>query len=439
MWERPQCSTGRGDTIAGLRIWSLALTCCVAVAGCGGGDLRPTPSQGRDIVLTPDSALVRGEVPESATLDSMLREHGLAEQVVSAVVDAARVVFDPRRLRAARPFVLERSLDGGLRHFEYEIDADSLLRVTPVAPGAEDLRADVSPIPKTLEQASVAAAIDDAAPSLFQAMSAAGESPELAIALAQVFAGEIDFNTELQPGDRFVVSFERFVREERPSSYGAITAAEFHNDGRRIRAIRFTPPGAEPGYFDEQGRSLRRFFLRSPLKFDPRITSRYSSSRFHPVLQTARAHRGVDYGAPTGAPVVSVAAGTVLSATSDNVNGRMVRIRHGSGYDSYYLHLSAFGAGIRGGARVDQGQTIGLVGSTGLATGPHLHYGLQKNGAWVDPLREHRNMPPGDPVPAAAMDEFQVARDAALTTLQDALTSPEAGPREPGMRAQKTE
>jgi murein DD-endopeptidase MepM/ murein hydrolase activator NlpD len=369
----------------------------------------------------------------------MLREHGLAERVVSAVVDAAKAVFDPRRLRADRPFVLERTLDGGLRHFEYEIDADSLLRVTPVAPGAEDLRADVSPIPKTVEEASVAAAIDAATPSLFQAMSAAGETPELAIALAQVFAGEIDFNTELQPGDRFVVTFERFVREERPSSYGEITAAEFHNDGRRIRAVRFTPPGAEPGYFDEQGRSLRRFFLRSPLKFDPRITSRYSSSRFHPVLQTARAHRGVDYGAPTGAPVVSVAAGTVVSATSDNVNGRMVRIRHGSGYDSYYLHLSAFGAGIRGGARVDQGQTIGLVGSTGLATGPHLHYGLQKNGTWVDPLREHRNMPPGDPVPAAAMNEFQVARDAALTTLQEALTPPEAGPREPGMRAQKTE
>jgi murein DD-endopeptidase MepM/ murein hydrolase activator NlpD len=369
----------------------------------------------------------------------MLREHGLAEQVVGAVVDAARVVFDPRRLRAARPFVLERTLEGDLRHFEYEIDADSLLRVAPVAPGAEDLRADVSPIPKTLERAAVAAAIDDSTPSLFQAMSAAGEGPELAIALAQVFAGEIDFNTELQPGDRFVVAFERFIRDERPPSYGVITAAEFHNDGRRIRAVRFTPPGAQPGYFDEEGRSLRRFFLRSPLKFDPRITSRYSTSRFHPVLQTSRAHRGVDYGAPTGAPVVSVAAGTVVSATSDNVNGRMVRIRHGSGYDSYYLHLSAFAPGIRGGARVDQGQTVGLVGSTGLATGPHLHYGLQKNGAWVDPLREHRNMPPGDPVPAAAMDEFEAARDAALTMLQDALTMPPAGPPEPDMHVRKTQ
>jgi len=408
--------------MARLRILSLALATSGVLAACG-SNAPPPASPGRDIVLTPDSALVRGEVAESATLDSMLRENGLAEPVVTAVVGAARAVFDPRRLRASRPFLLERTLEGGLRHFEYEIDADSLLRVTPVARGADELRAEVSPIPKTLEQGIVSATIGDSTPSLFQAMDAAGEGAELTIALAQVYAGEIDFNTEVQPGDRFAILFERFVREERPATYGAITAAEFHNDGRTIRAVRFTPPGGEPGYFDEQGRSLRRFFLRSPLKFDPRITSRYSSSRFHPVLQTARAHRGVDYGAPTGAPVVSVATGTVVSATSDSVNGRMVRIRHGSGYDSYYLHLSAFAQSVRRGLRVDQGQTIGLVGSTGLATGPHLHYGLQKNGAWVDPLREHRNMPPGDPVPADAMGAFRVVAEEALAALESATGS----------------
>ena len=184
-----------------------------------------------------------------------------------------------------------------------------------------------------------------------------------------------------------------------------------------MRAVRFTTPGGETDYFDEQGRSLQRLFLRSPLKFEPRVTSRHSLRRLHPILQTTRAHRGVDYGAPAGAPVVAIANGTVVSASSDNVNGRMVRLRHASGYDSYYLHLSAFAPGIRRGARVNQGQTIGAVGSTGLATGPHLHYGLQKNGAWVDPLREQRSMPPGDPVPAAAMEAFRVARDEALGQL----------------------
>ena len=118
---------------------------------------------------------------------------------------------------------------------------------------------------------------------------------------------------------------------------------------------------------------------------------------------------------------MAIANGTVVSATYDDANGRMVRLRHASGYDSYYLHLSAFAPGIRRGVRVDQGQTVGSVGSTGLATGPHLHYGLRKNGTWVDPLREHRNMPPGDPVPAAAMEAFRVARDEALGQLEAAI------------------
>ena len=371
-------------------------------------DAPPT----RDIFLTPDTTVVRGLVANAATLDTMLRDHGLAADAVVAAIDAARAVFDPRRLRSAQPFILERTLEGALRYFEYEIDNESFLRVTPA--GAGSLAAAVLPIPRTLETAVASGTIDQETPSLFEAMEEAGESAELTMALARIFAGEIDFNTELQPGDRFSLTFERFVRDNRPSTYGEITAAEFANDGRVVRAVRFTPPGGMPDYFDDQGRSLRRFFLRSPLKFEPRVTSRYSMRRMHPVLQTARAHRGVDYGAPTGAPVVAVAGGSVVSATYDNANGRMVRLRHASGYDSYYLHLSAFGPGIRRGVRVAQGQTIGLVGSTGLATGPHLHYGLQKNGAWVDPLREHRNMPPGEPVPAAAMEAFLAARDAAF-------------------------
>ena len=361
--------------------------------------------------------LIRGQVEPRATLEAMLREHDIAADVVGAVVKAAGVVFDLRRLRSAQPFLLERALSGGLRHFEYEIDADSYLRVTPVAPDADEFHADVLPIPKTLEQGVAAGTIDTSTPSLFQAMATTGESAELTLALAQVFAGEIDFNSEVQPGDSFAVAFERFVRDGRPPTYGVITAAEFNNDGRRIRAVRFITPGGEADYFDEEGRSLRRLFLRSPLKFEPRVTSRYALRRLHPILQTTRAHRGVDYGAPTGAPVVAIGNGTVVSATRDNVNGRMVRLWHASGYDSYYLHLSAFAPGIRRGVRVDQGQTIGAVGSTGLATGPHLHYGLQKNGTWVDPLREHRNMPPGDPVPAAAMEAFRAVRDEALRQL----------------------
>jgi murein DD-endopeptidase MepM/ murein hydrolase activator NlpD len=408
----------------------LVILSVFCVAACGGReeglDLPSTsvPAIGTDIHLAPDTTLVQGLVPRNATLSAMLHAEGLAADVVEGVVQAARTVFDPRRLRSLQPFSLERTVDGALRYFEYEIDGESLLRVIPVNPLArEELHAEVLPIPKTLEHAAAAGRIDRQTPSLFQAMTAAGERGELAVAVAQVFAGDIDFNSDLQPGDQFAVVFERFARDDRPedTSYGVITAAEFQNKGRLLRAIRFTPPGGTPGYYDEEGRSLQRFFLRSPLRFEPRVTSRFSLRRRHPVLHTTRAHTGVDYAAPHGADVVAVAAGTVISATFDNTNGRMVRLRHASGYHSYYLHLSAFGSGIRAGARVRQGQVIGKVGATGLATGPHLHYGLRKDGAWVDPLREHSRLPPGEPIPAVAMAEFAIVREEALDRLGAAV------------------
>jgi murein DD-endopeptidase MepM/ murein hydrolase activator NlpD len=391
---------------------ALALSLCL-VAACA-EDAPPAVVRGADIYLAPDTTEIKGLVADNSTMDSMLRAHGLAAGVVQDVIAAARSVFDPRKLRTLQPFVLERTLDGAVRLFEYEIDADSFLRITR-APGAADrLRAEVLPIPKTLEIVTATGTIDDATPSLFQSIDAAGEGADLAVAVAEIFAAEIDFNSDLQPGDRYSVTFERFTREGRPASYGVIGAARFENDGRVLDAIRFTVPGSKPGYYDQQGRSVRRFFLRSPLKFVPQVTSGFSARRRHPVLHTTRAHRGVDYAAPPGAPVVAVAAGRVVSASYDNTNGRMVRLRHASGYDSFYLHLSAFATGIKAGVSVDQGDTVGRVGSSGLATGPHLHYGLQKNGVFVNPLREHRNLPPGDPIPASAMTAFAAERDRAL-------------------------
>jgi murein DD-endopeptidase MepM/ murein hydrolase activator NlpD len=392
---------------------SIVLALVAVFVACEGAP-PPAPAARSDIFLAPDSKVSRGVVPRNSTLEAMLLEQGLQSDVVHGVIAAVRMVFDPRRLRSLQPFALEQSLDGALRLFEYEIDGSSFLRVRSVRGGANQLEAEVVPIPVTVVPAAATGVIDDDSPSLFQSIEAAGELPDLAVAMAQIFGGEIDFNTELQPGDRYTVAFERLEREGRRSSYGVITAAEFQNDGRVLRAIRFTPTGGQPGYYDPDGRSLRRFFLRSPLKFEPRITSGFSARRMHPVLHTARAHRGVDYGAPMGSEVVSVASGRVLSVTSDATNGRMVRVRHASGYVSYYLHLSAFATGIRAGAAVEQGQAIGRVGASGLATGPHLHYGLQKNGTFVNPLREHRNMPPGDPVPASELDGFRVEREKAM-------------------------
>jgi murein DD-endopeptidase MepM/ murein hydrolase activator NlpD len=389
---------------------------------CGADAPPPPPAHIRttDVVLKPDTELIRGVVPRHTTLDVLLRSNGLAAQAVERVIAAAHTVFDPRRLRADQPFALLRTIEGEIREFEYEIDNALFLRVQRDETGA-GLLAGLLPIPRVRHDAVVGGSITSDTPSLFQAMDAAGEGPDLSIALAEIFSGEIDFNTELQPGDRFGLAFEKFTRDERPATYGDVAAAELHNDGRVLRAIRFMPSGGKPGYYDEQGRSLRRLFLRSPLKFEPRITSGFSRRRFHPVLQTYRPHLGVDYGAPTGAPVVAVSSGTVVSATADSANGRMVRLRHPSGYETYYLHLSAFGPGIRAGARVNQGQTIGRVGSTGLASGPHLDYRMRKNGTFVNPLTEHRGMPPGEPISAAARPAFQEVRDKALAQLRKAI------------------
>ncbi len=355
--------------------------------------------------------MVSGLVPHRTTLDLMLRGHGVADDAVAGVVAAAATVFDPRRLRSLQPFVMVRTLEGALRVFEYEIDADWLLRISPASAGAATLTASVLPIEKVVEQATVAGRIDRQTPSLFQSMQAAGEGAELAVALAGIFSGDVDFGSELQPGDRFALAFEKRTRDGRPSDYGAIAAAELHNDGRTLKAYRFEVPGGTPAYFDEHGQSLRRFFLRSPLKFEPRVSSGFSSSRRHPVLHTNRAHRGVDYAAPHGSAVVAAAAGTVVSVTSDGTNGRMVRLRHAAGYHTYYLHLSAFAPGIRAGVRIDQGADIGRVGATGLATGPHLHYGLTQGGTFVNPLSEQRKLPPADPVPPASMAAFMAERD----------------------------
>jgi murein DD-endopeptidase MepM/ murein hydrolase activator NlpD len=402
------------------RGWLIALLLALLPAACRQDTPSAPPrsaSTASDISLVPDTQLIRSAVPSRTNLDALLRTNGLAPPEVERVIAAVRSAFDPRRLRAAQPFELLRTIDGFVRNFEYEIDDDQFLRVSRDTEDKE-LTAEVLPIPKERHEVVATGSINAQTPSLFQAMEAAGERPDLSIALAEIFGGEIDFNTELQPGDRFGLAFEKFTREERPATYGEIAAAEFQNDGRVLRAIRFTPPGGKPAYYDEQGRSLRRFFLKSPLKFEPRITSGFTQRRFHPVLHTYRAHLGVDYGAPVGAPVVAVSNGTVISATYDNANGRMVRLKHASGYETYYLHLSAFGRGIRAGVHVSQGQVIGRVGATGLASGPHLDYRVRKNGVFVNPTAEHRRMPPGEPIPASARAAFNEVRDELLKKLE---------------------
>ena len=403
------------------RALALIASSALLAAACSAPPASRPDTRTADIALAPDLTVVKAKVPRNATLSTLLRAQNLPGPTVAGVIQSARQVFDPRDLKPDHDYQIARALDGQLRDFEYQIDNDRILRVG-YHPGDGDnaaFNATIVSLPKQQVQAVAAGAIDADTPSLFEAVDAAGESTGLAMELADVFGGVIDFNVDLQRGDTFKVAFDKDVRDGKLLDYGPIEAAEFDNDGRHLVAIRFAPKGGTPGYYDENGRSLKRFFLKSPLKFEPhpRITSRFSRHRFHPILHRYRAHLGVDYHAPMGSPVVAVAAGVVLSAGWDGGGGRMVHLRHSNGYETYYLHLSRITKGLRRGVRVSQGEVIGRSGESGLATGPHLDFRVRKNGRFENPVAVFRSLPPGDPIKASDRQAFDAVRDHALQQL----------------------
>ncbi len=403
-------------------LWAAALAAVVvstALTACREGDADPVQERvqrlmrATDIVLARDSDLFHARVPKNTTFAALLAYHRIAQEDALALIASIGQRFDLRRLREGQPYRLDRYPDGRVRQFDYEIDADRFVTVRRTAGSDAEFAAEIADIPKQRTAVAITGRIDSDTPSLVQALEEEAEDGiTLALALADVFAGDVDFNNDLQPGDTFRLLVERATREDGQfGGYGPLLAAELVNEGRSLRALRFAAPGEKPAYYDEQGRSLKRFLLKTPLKFDPRITSGFSRSRRHPILQYARAHNGVDYAAPPGAPVVSVASGVVLVAGWTAGGGNTVKVRHPGGYESEYLHLSSVAGGIRAGARVAQGELVGKVGSTGLATGPHLHYGLKRNGAYMNPVRAHSDMPPGEPVPPAYVAVFGAERD----------------------------
>ncbi len=409
---------------------TVVLSCVLLALSLGAcappAERPPAPVRRADVHLSPEVESLSGVVPNRSTLAELLLAAKVRADLVPAVVSLVSSVFDPRRLKAEHAFRLERTLDGLLRRFEYQIDEDQYVRVLgPSNRQPEELTVELVPFEKTRTVITVQGAISKASPSLFAAMEEAGEGPDLSLALADIFSGEIDFHTELQPGDTFRLTVEKVFREGKFSSYGPMAAAEFVNEGHSRKAIRFTLPGGKPAYYDEKGQSLKRFFLASPLKFAAPVSSRFSRSRMHPILRIVRPHLGVDYRAPSGSPVVAVANGTVLSAGWSGQGGRMVHLRHASGYETYYMHLSSIA--VRAGQRVGQGEFIGRVGMTGLATGPHLDYRVKKDTGFVNPLLVQRSLPPGDPIPASSLAAFNAERDRVWALLgQPAVATPPA-------------
>ena len=406
-------------------------------SACASPSERVSSRAPRDIRLASDGQSVDARVPPNATLETLLRRHELSPDTTGSLLKAVNSVFNPRQLRANQEYRITRTLDGLFREFRYQIDADRLLRVIarPAAGDQPAFSAEVITIPKEFELAAMAGEIGKG-DSLIGVLEAAGENVQLALEMAAIFGGEVDFNSDLQPGDRFEVLFDRAVRYGEFAGYGDMKAAVLINGGRRLTAIRTTDEDGRPVWYDSEGRSLKRQFLKSPLPFDPRITSGFSTRRFHPVHGRYRAHLGVDYGAPYGTAVKTVASGVVESAGYSGEAGRMVRVRHTGGYETLYLHLSSFAPGIRPGARVTQGDLIGRVGATGTATGPHLDYRIQKDGRFVDPVAELRRMPKGDPLAPSQLPAFFTLRDEAMGKLQGILAASSA-PRPQTAPAQK--
>src|SRR5215208_1523837 len=256
------------------RALATALVAGVA-AGCAAPRQQPAPQRAAvDVLVKAESAIIEARVPRHATLDSLLRQHQLSADLVNAAVRSATSVFNPRQLRADRSYRLVLSLDGFLREFEYEIDTDRFLRIINRDRGRpEALDAEVLPFKKESNVVAIHGDIDAGHPSLIAAMGESGENIQLALALAEIFGGEIDFNNDLKQGDQFEVLFEKSTREGQFAGYGAILGATFVADGKEHQAYRWiNPDTGKAAYYDDEGRSLKRFFLVSPLRFEPRIT-----------------------------------------------------------------------------------------------------------------------------------------------------------------------
>lgn len=353
-------------------------------------------------------------VPQGLPFAAILARMNVDPPSAQQIIVAAQSVFDFRALRAGNQLKIARNVFGQLAELRYQVDPQHFLEV---ARHDGQFHAEVDTIPTTTVIDSVSGKVEG---SLFEAVTQAGESPELAMRIADIFSWDLDFYTDPRPGDTFrVVVEKKELPDGQTLDYGKILAAEYMNDGQGYRAVLFHDPAGGSAYYTPDGKSLKKAFLHSPLKFAARITSHFSYDRFHPILKMYRPHLGTDYGAPIGTPVQSIGDGRVIYAGWKGADGRLVKIRHINGYETYYMHLSRIL--VRAGQRVVQGQTIGRVGMTGLATGPHLDFRIERQGSFLN--FERLPLPPSSPVAKRDMPAFTAARDKEMALLPQPGTS----------------
>lgn len=407
------------------RILSLAL---LGLLGAGmAGSLRPKAAtapaaaprllpvaHARPLEVAHADTLRRGE-----TLSQLLARSRMSAEQARELLDRIQALQDPRKVRAGLVLkYLTATLDGSVRRAELALDPDHNLRVD--ARGG-DLVAQVEEVPV---RADTAVLVGNVRSSLYQALlEGEGDVPRaererIADLLAdRIFAWKVDFSRDIQRGDGYRIVYERMVRPDGSARAGRVLGVQFEVGGRVQEAYLFQQDGRDD-YFDEKGESLRRAFLRAPLEFR-RISSGFSSGRYHPILHRVRAHRGVDYAASTGTPIRAVGDGRVSRAGWSGGYGNVVQLEHGRGYASRYGHMSRIA--VRAGQRVKQGDVIGYVGRTGLATGPHLHYEFHTGGRAVDPNSMRHLM--GEPVRAGSRARFREVVALRAARMQSADTT----------------
>lgn len=341
-----------------------------------------------------------GRLRPGQTLSGLLMDRGISPQMIDSLSRQAISILPPKNLKAGQPYTFISTADSMHKplYFIYENNPVSYtIFYLDGKLGARRVEKEIN-----IEKAWLSTKIES---SLWEALSKNENETELALALENVFGWSLDFFA-LQKGDEFAAIYEKQFCEGNTIGTGRVLAARFTRKDQEIWAFYYDPDstGNYAGYYNEKGENMKRAFLKAPLKY-ARISSRFTGSRFHPVLRIYRPHHGLDYAAPTGTPVYSIGDGTVIAAGYQGQAGKSVKIRHNALYTSMYNHLSNFGAGIRTGARVSQGQIIGYVGSTGLSTGPHLDFRVFKNGRPVNPLTIES--PPTEPLPDSFREAYQ--------------------------------
>lgn len=354
----------------------------------------PAPPDPRQLATQRQERLLQS----GQNLGALLVAAGLKAPAAHEAALAAAAHVDVRQLRPGARLTVHLAASGEPLAADLRLPERGVLRLDR---GAGRWQGRFEPFARRTEVLTV---LGELSGSFEESVERAGAPADLAYAIGEVLQWDLDFNRDLRRGDRFAAVYEQSYLENQRDLVGAVLAVRYENRGRVLEAYRF---GGE-GYFDAQGRPLQKMFLRSPIPYS-RVTSRFSSRRFHPVLKEFRPHYGVDYGAPVGTPARATAGGVVTFAGWDGGGGKTVKLRHANGYLTAYLHLSRYAEGLRVGDRVAQGEVIGYVGATGLATGPHLDYRVQKSGRWVDPLS--LASVPAEAVATARLAEFEALRD----------------------------